>query len=145
MINKNKKKNFIVLFLKKPLTSSLGSDIFNIPSKLGKEEIMKKEEILEKSRKENKKKDLQEIEVELKASQYASIGMLLLAFIFFTCEIVTGKGTNPAFYSLITLFNAIMFGYRGIKIEKNRSINVLTSVIWGLLTIILVLSYFKVI
>ena len=105
---------------------------------------MKKEEILERSRKENKKKDLQEIEVELKASQYAGIAMILLAFVFFAYEIATGKGTNPALYSIITIYSFIMYGYRGIKIEKYRKLNIITSIIWGLLSLLLILNYFKV-
>lgn len=106
---------------------------------------MKKEEILEKSRKENKQKDLAELQVELKANQLAAGVMLILAFIFFSFEIFTGKGINPAFYSLITIFNTTTFGYRAIKLEKYKKLNTFTSIIWGLLTIILILSYFNII
>ena len=105
---------------------------------------MKKEEILEKSRKDNKKKDIYEIEVESKASTYASIAMLLLACTYYGYEIFSGKGTNPAFYSIISIYCAIFYGYKSIKSEKYRKLNVFTSFIWGLLTILLVLSYFKV-
>lgn len=106
---------------------------------------MKKEEILEASKRENKKKDVYEIEVDSKAGQYAAISMLLLAFLFFTYEIVTGKGSNPAFYSLITTFNTVIYGYKAIKLSKNRKLNIFTSITWGLLTVILILEYFKVI
>lgn len=106
---------------------------------------MKKEEILEKSRKDNKKKDVYAIQVEAKGANIAGITMLLLAFIYYSYEIFTGKGSNPALYSIITIYNAVLYGYKAIKIKEKRSLWIATSVIWGLLTLILVLSYFKVI
>ena len=106
---------------------------------------MKKEEILETSRNENKKRDEYEIRVNNKATTYAALAMLVLTSVFFIYEIVTGKGQNYSLYSILAIFNTIIYGYRGIKLEKNRKLNIVTSVIWGLLTIILVLEYFKVI
>ena len=106
---------------------------------------MKKEEILEASKKENKKKDIYAIEVEAKSSQIAGIGMLILASVYFIYEIITGKGQNPAFYSLITIYESILYGYKAIKIHERRKLSLFTSVIWGLLTLMLILEYFKVI
>lgn len=106
---------------------------------------MKKEEILEASKKENKNKDMYEMQVEAKAGNIAAIGTILLAFIYFTYEIAIGKGTNYALYSIITIYNVILFGVKAIKIEKNRKINATTSIIWGLLTITLILAYFKIV
>lgn len=105
---------------------------------------MKKEEILEKSRKDNKNKDMYEKEVEIKAATWAAIAMLILAFIYFTYEIMSGKGTNYALYSLITIYNTILYGGKAIKIERCRKLNTFTAIIWGLLTVTLVLSYFNV-
>lgn len=105
---------------------------------------MEKEKILESSRLENKGKDMYALEVEAKACRIASVAMLLLAFIYFSYEIFTGKGTNPAFYSMITVFNAVMFGYKAVKIEERRKLSIFTSAVWSLLTIMLVLSYFEV-
>lgn len=106
---------------------------------------MKKEEILEASKKENKNKDIYAIEVEKKSSQLASLCMLILASIYFISEILTGKGQNPAFYSLIAIYSTISYGYKAIKIEEKRKLCGFTSIIWGLLTIMLVLEYFKAI
>ena len=106
---------------------------------------MKKEEILEKSRQENKKRDEYEIRVDNKATTYAALAMLILTSVFFIYEIVTGQGQNYSLYSILAIFNTFLYGYRGIKLEKNRKLNIFTSVIWGLLTIGLVLQYFKVI
>ena len=106
---------------------------------------MKKEEILKASIKENKKKDMYEIEMERKGAVIAAVSMVLLAGIYYSYEIISGKGSNPALYSLVTLYCTIVYGYKAIKVEKNRKLNTFTSIIWCLLTIVLVLSYFKVI
>ena len=104
---------------------------------------MKKEEILEKSKKENKNKDIYALEVETKAANIAGIAIIILTAVYFTYEILSGKGTNYALYSLIALYNAIIYGYRAMKISHYRKINIFTSVIWSLLTILLVFEYFK--
>ena len=106
---------------------------------------MKKEEILEASKRENKKKDVYELEVERKGAVVAAISMVILAGIYYCYEIISAKGSNPALYSLITIYCSIIYGYKAAKIEKNRKLYIFTSVIWGILTIMLVLEYFKVI
>ena len=106
---------------------------------------MKKEERLEASRKENKKKDIYEIEVETKGCKMAAFAMLILATIYFCYEIFAGIGTNNTLYSLIAIYCTVEYGYKAIKIEKNRKLNTFTSVIWGLVTLTIILEYFKVI
>lgn len=106
---------------------------------------MKKEEILEMSRKENKNKDMYEIEVENRGGKIAAIAMLLLATIYYCYEIFIGQGENITLYSLITIYCSVIYGYKGIKINKNKWINISSSIIWAILTILLVLEYFKVI
>ena len=103
---------------------------------------MKKEEILEKSRKENKKQDAYELEIGYKGGTWAAIIMVILAFVYYSYEVFTGKGSNPTFYSLITIYNAVFFGYKAIKLEKSRKLNIFTSIVWGILSIMLIVSYF---
>ena len=106
---------------------------------------MKKEEILEASKKENKKKDIYAVEVEAKGANYAGICMLILAGIYFCYEILSGKGENVALYSIITIYNSVLYGYKAIKISERRKLSAATSIIWGILTITLILEYFKII
>lgn len=113
-------------------------------SELVKEENMKKEQILELSKKENKNKDIFIMQVDSKGTTYAVISMLILAFIFYIYEMKSGKGTNLAFYSIITCYNAILYGYRAIKIKEKRKLTIFTSAVWSILTIIFILEYFKV-
>ena len=105
---------------------------------------MEKEEILEESRKENKKKDVFEIEVENKGCKFAALAMLILVTVYFVYEILSGKGSNPALYSAITIFSSVSYGYRAIKVKNRRGLYAFTAIIWGVLTITLVLEYFKV-
>jgi len=106
---------------------------------------MKKEEILEMSRKENKNKDMHEIEIENNGCKIAAMTMLLLTTVYYCYEIFTSKGQNITLYSLITIYCAVIYGYKGIKIEKKKMFNISCSIIWAILTIILILEYFKVI
>ena len=105
---------------------------------------MKKEEILEASKEENKKKDIYELEIERKGAIIAAVVMLILAAVYYCYEIISGKGTNPALYSIITIYCSVMYGYKAIKLERRRGLYAFTSIIWGILTITLILEYFKV-
>lgn len=103
---------------------------------------MKKEEILKKAQAENKNKDYASIEISNKGATLAGLVMIILAAIYFTYEIIMGKGTNYALYSLLAIYNTILYGYQAIKSSEKRKLHIFTAVIWGLLTISLVISYF---
>ena len=103
---------------------------------------MRKEEILEKSRKDNKNKDEYEIEMDKRATRIGGLFALFLTTVYYCYEIFTGKGTNPALYSIITSFCAGSYIYVGIRVARNRKINLFAGIIWLILTISLVISYF---
>ena len=105
---------------------------------------MEKDKVLENSRLENKGKDIYAIQVEANACKIASLVMVLLAFVYYSYELFTGKGSNPAFYSLVTVFNAVMFDYRAIKIEEKRGWSIFACIVWTILTVMLILTYFGV-
>ncbi len=94
---------------------------------------MKKEEILEMSRKENKKKDLAVIEIENKAVKIAALSMIILTTIYFCLEIIVQGKTNYGWYSIIALYCAIIYGYKGIK-TKNK-LEIFCMIVWGLIAI----------
>ena len=106
---------------------------------------MKKEEILEASRKENEKKDPYVLEVQSKAGGIASAAMLILAFIYLICELHNTGEWNSAIYSIIAIYYTSFWSYRAYKIEKDRGKFAFAGIVWGILTILLVLDYFKVI
>ena len=100
---------------------------------------MKKEEILEKSRKENKEKDFVAIEVENVAVKIAALAVLILSSIYYISGIVIAGIDNKGWYSIIALYCAIVFGYKGIKLHNKM--NLICGVIWLLVSIILIVSY----
>lgn len=106
---------------------------------------MKKEEILEMSKEENQKKDPYVLEMQSKSGNVACIGMLVLAFFYLMYELNTKNSWNSAIYSIITIYESISYGYRGLKIEKNRKANIASSILWGIFTILLILDYFDII
>ena len=103
---------------------------------------MKKEEILKKAKEENKNKDYASIAISNKGATIAGLVMIILAAVYFAYEIFTGKGTNYALYSLLAIYNTVLYGYQAIKTKEKRGLHTFTAVIWGLLTISLVLAYF---
>lgn len=103
---------------------------------------MKKEEILKKAQAENKNKDYASIAVSNKAAYLAGLVMIILAAIYFSYEIIAGKGTNYALYSLLAIYNTVLYGYQAIKSVEKRKLHIFTAIIWGVLTIMLIVSYF---
>lgn len=102
---------------------------------------MNKEEILEASRNENKNKDYAEIEVENKAVKIAAISTLILSTIYFCLEIFIKGKTNYGWYSIIALYSAIVYGYKGISVKKK--IYVVNAVLWGILAIAFIYLYIR--
>ncbi len=103
---------------------------------------MEKEEILKANKEDNKKKDVYEMEVDAKGCRMASMVMFCLAFILLIYEMALDKGVNPAFYSFLSIFNAVAYGYKAYKLEKDRKLNLFISISWGIVTIALLLVYF---
>lgn len=101
---------------------------------------MKKEEILEKARKENKNKDYALIEAENKASKIAGLSIIILSSIYFVSGIlITGK-TNYGWYSILAVYCAIVYGLRGIKTHK--SLDIFCGVLWTIASIMMIIIYF---
>lgn len=103
---------------------------------------MKREEILMKAKEENKNKDYASIAVSNKGAYLAGLVMIILCAVYFSYEILAGKGTNYALYSLLAIYNTILYGYQAIKSSEKRKLHIFNTIIWGLLTIMLVVSYF---
>ena len=61
---------------------------------------MNKDEVLAKSRAENKNKDVYEQEVLKQASRSAVVVQMVLATIFFVTQILVGKGINWGLWAL---------------------------------------------
>ena len=100
---------------------------------------MKKEEILELSRKENKNKDLAYIEVDNKAYKFAAMAMFILTAIYFVLEIALKDEINYGWYSLIALFSTVVNGIRAGYSKKK--VCIFSAVVWAILTVVFTCYY----
>ena len=100
---------------------------------------MKKEEILELSRKENKNKDLAYMEVDNKAYKFAAMAMFILTAVYFVLEIALKDTINYGWYSLIALFSLVVNGIRA-GYSKNK-VCIFAAIIWAVCTIIFTYQY----
>lgn len=83
---------------------------------------MDKEEILEKSRAENKNKDIYEQEVLKQASTSAVVVMMVLATIFFAAQIFVGGGTNWGLWALVFSANMTTFWVKYIRLRRKHEL-----------------------
>lgn len=79
---------------------------------------MNKEEILAKSRAENKNKDVYEQEILKQASKSAVIVQMALAAIFFVTQIFVGKGINWGLWALVFSANMTINWVKYIKLRR---------------------------
>ena len=108
---------------------------------------MNKEEILQRSRAENKDQDLYAKEVQREGTHLAAGAALILATIFFVLEIFLGDGLNFAFYAIIESFLASsQFSlWKATKNHRNRNFailfTILTVLMAGIHIIDLIMNY----
>lgn len=83
---------------------------------------MDREEILQKSRTENKNQDFYEQEVLKQACTNAVIVMMVLATIFFAIQIFVGGGTNWSLYALVLSANMTVFWVKYIRLRRKHEL-----------------------
>lgn len=83
---------------------------------------MDKNEILAKSRAENKNKDVYEQEVVKQASSGAVIVQMILAAIFFVAQIFVGGGINWGLWALVFSINMTTFWVKYIKLHRKHEL-----------------------
>lgn len=83
---------------------------------------MNKEEILEKSRKENKNQDIYEKEVIDQGNKYACIAAAVLATIFFVVQIFVGSGMNYGLYAVVFSMPMGGFWYKFFKLHRRHEL-----------------------
>ena len=81
-----------------------------------------REEILAKSRNENKGTDLFEKEIQTKAGIWGACVAAILATIFFTIQIVVGEGTNYGLFAVVFSINAAGYIFKAIRLKKRNDI-----------------------
>ena len=100
---------------------------------------MNKEEILERSRKENKNQDIYEKEVIIQGNRYACIAASVLATLFFVIQIFTGGGMNYGLYAVVVSIPMAGFWVKYIKLHKKHELFV--AVCYTILVLLLSAAY----
>lgn len=96
---------------------------------------MNKDDILAKSRKENKDKDLYAAEVNTNAATIGSITATVLATVFFVIQHILGDGWNLALYAIVVGIGATTFVTKAIFLK--RKLDIVLAVIFSLATLVL--------
>ena len=89
---------------------------------------MNKEEILERSRKENKNKDVYINEINTKGGNIAAIVGLILTTIIFISEILLGFGMNYGLYGIVFSVTGTSNLYKAIKLNTNKIFPIFTLI-----------------
>ena len=92
---------------------------------------MNKEEILAKSRAENKNKDVYEQEVLKQAYKSAVVVQLILTAVFVVTQILVGEGLNWGLWALVFSANMTTFWVKYIKLRRNHEL--LMAVVYTIL------------
>ncbi len=83
---------------------------------------MNKDEILAKSRAENKNRDVYEQEVLKQASKSAVVVQMVLAAIFFVTQIFVGGGINWGLWALVFSANMTIYWVKYIKLHRKHEL-----------------------
>ena len=83
---------------------------------------MNKDEILAKSRAENKNKDVYEQEVLKQASKSAVVVQMVLATLFFVTQIFVGEGINWGLWALVFSANMTIYWVKYIKLRRKHEL-----------------------
>lgn len=100
---------------------------------------MNKEEILKKSREENKNKDLYEKEVSLVATKWGAMFALIITTIFFIVQIFVGKGINYGLYTIVLSANSGTNLYKAMKLGKQR--DVIMAILYVIAIVVFSIAY----
>lgn len=100
------------------------------------EKKMTKEEILEKSRKENANKDLYQMTVDMQAGRVAAIAAALFALVVYLVELVMLGRNNYALWAVVTIMNSSISVYKVVKLKDKKYI--FTAIAWILTSVLLI-------
>lgn len=96
---------------------------------------MKKDEILSKSREENKKRDPYALEVQANASAISGLTALALTTVFFVIQSVVGRGFNFGLYAVAVSFGGVNFLVKAIYLKQKK--DVVLAIVYLVVTLIL--------
>lgn len=102
---------------------------------------MKKEEILAKSREENRKNDPYHAEIQQRASSFSGVIVVLLSTVLFAIQMLLDKGFNFGLYAVAFAYGATDFLVRFFYLKRRRDL--IFGVIYLVITIVLIVLHIK--
>lgn len=99
---------------------------------------MNKEEILAKSREENKDVDLVEIEVNKKSEGFASLVSAIVCFALYAAELIICGEKNYSLWSILTAAFAANYLYKGIKLKDKSKL--IFGVLWTITSVLTIVT-----
>lgn len=100
---------------------------------------MDKKEILEKSRSENKKQDEYQAEVNKSGLRVGMLSVVIVCLVLMIAEYAVYDNLDTGYIVIITVVNAVMNLYQGIKLKDKTFI--VAGVLWSVVTVIDVANY----
>lgn len=100
---------------------------------------MDKKEILEKSRSENKKQDEYQAEVNKSGLRVGMLSVVIVCLVLMIVEYAIYDNLDTGYIVIITVVNAVMYLYQGIKLKDKTFIS--AGVLWSIVTVIDVANY----
>ena len=100
---------------------------------------MEKEEILEPAQKENKKKDLADLEATNIGCYWGACAGMILAGIFMVLSIVLTGKNNAGFMAVAFITEAFIFWVKFIKLHKKHELVI--AILYSLMTIACVVMH----
>ncbi len=101
---------------------------------------MNREEILAKSRQENKNMDLVDKAVENTSKTTAGTVMVIMCLVYFLAEIMLQGRKNYGFFSIAAVYQALLFIMKGIKFNDRSKL--IPGIIWFALAVLFTVEHF---
>lgn len=101
---------------------------------------MNREEILERSRQENKNQDIYELEVVRDSGRYGALVATFAVALIFLMDIMAGRQINIAAFTVLFAILAGAFGTKAVKLRRKHEIFV--AVMYSLCTLSMLAVYF---
>ncbi|MBQ8826727.1 MAG: hypothetical protein IJ007_06515 [Oscillospiraceae bacterium] len=103
---------------------------------------MNREEILAKSRKENKERDPYQLEIDNKACKLALGIIILFSAIIYALNIFTGKGILAEMFAPVAIINAVLYTSRHVHAEEKNKATLFLMIGWLFAAVLLVITAF---
>lgn len=98
--------------------------------------VMNKNEILEKSKNENKIADPYEMEVARRGNEYGMLSAYIIATALLIVRYYQGKGLDYGLYGIVLTMNAVSSVYNAVKLKDRKHITMAVLNVFVLIILI---------